>query len=285
MMVRMILHVWRSVLLGAGLVALSGCVIVSKEALHSEAQKVPIETLMVEQSASFRSKAGDYVFLRRVNGQMTVALTKFEGAIGREERFTTALYRMDGLPSSVYVAVRSGVRSGEWRHEYVPFYQDASGILILSPRTRVTVQSMAEFQQALLNIRGSPVFYERLGRREGAAAYAQYQTRQVRRAEAAKRRAHEHVNPYRVFDTGIERFAVGDQVYWLREDRTDVMSVREVNISTGYLMVRRETDFKMAKVHHSHLMTGKQASRNGIKHGVATARSAFCLARPSDCSW
>lgn len=281
MKIGLLSRVLRLILSVAFVGVLSGCVIESKTSLHSDAQKIPIHTLMVAQSATFRSKAGDYVFLRRAQGQMTVTLTKFSGAIGKNKTFSTALYQMQGLPKSVYVAVRSG----EGRHEYLPFHYDKKGLLILSPRKRVQVTTMEEFQQALLNVQGKPIFYERLGLTEGAAAYKRYVKREAQRKAANKRRAHEYVNPYRVFDTGIDRFSEGDQVYWLRAMTTEVMTVSKINISTGYLILRRETDFVTAKVHHSHLMTSKQASENGIKHGVATTRSAYCLSQPKQCHW
>lgn len=143
---------------------------------------------------------------------------------------------------------------------------------------------MAEFQKALLNIKGTPVFCERLGLTEGAKAYQRYVKREARHKAVSKKRAHEYANPYRVFDTGIERFAVGDQVYWLRAMTTEVMTADKINIPTGYLILHREADYVTAKVHHSHLMTSKQASENGLKHSVATARSAFCLSQPKDCN-
>lgn len=93
------------------------------------------------------------------------------------------------------------------------------------------------------------------------------------------------MNAYRTFDQGIRRLAVGNEVYWLRPTSTDLMTVKEINISTGYIMVRRATVYVTAKVHHSRLMTIEQASKNGIEHGTSPARSAFCLSRPGDCEW
>ncbi|MCO4826393.1 MAG: hypothetical protein KC451_16225 [Amylibacter sp.] len=265
------------------LLALSGCVIESETALHEAADEVPVQTIMTGQSAAFRSNAGDYIFLRRAQGRMTVILTKFSGAIGADNTFSTALYKMDGLPRSVYVAVRSR-DSG---HEYLPFHYDKRGVLILAPKTRVKVSDMEEFRAALLNVKGTPLFYERLSVADAGAAYKRYATRKVQKKKAAKAREHEYVNPFRTFDQGIRRMAVGDAVYWLRAASTDVMTVTVtgINISTGYIMVRRETDYVTAKVHHSRLMTVKQASKNGIKHGASSARSAFCLSQPSECEW
>ena len=264
-----------------GLLALSGCVIESETALHDAADEVPIHTIMSGQNAAFRSGGGDYIFLRRAQGQMSVILTKFSGAIGADNTFSTALYKMDGLPRSVYVAVRS--RDGG--HEYLPFHYDKRGVLILAPKTRVKVSDMDEFRAALLNVKGTPLFYERLSLSDAGAAYKRYATRKVQKKKAAKAREHEYVNPFRTFDQGIRRMAVGDAVYWLRAASTDVMTVTGINISTGYIMVRRETDYVTAKVHHSRLMTVKQASKNGIKHGVSSTRSAFCLSQPSECEW
>lgn len=263
------------------LLTLSGCVIESETALHNEADEVPIHTILVGQSAAFRSGAGDYIFLRRAQGQMTVILTKFSGAIGADNTFSTALYKMDGLPKSVYVAVRSH----EQGHEYLPFHYDKQGLLILAPKTRVKVSDMNAFRAALLNVKGTPLFYERLSLSDAAAAYKQYATRKVKKIKAAKAREHEYVNPFRTFDQGIRRMAVGDAVYWLRVESIDVMTVTEINISTGYIMVRRETDYVTAKVHHSRLMTVAQASKNGIEHGASSTRSAFCLSRPGECEW
>lgn len=276
-----ILRLWRVLFAVLGAVLLSGCVIESSKALHTDADEVPIHTLLVGQAATFKSDKGDYVFLRRAQGRMTVILTKFTGAIGKDKSFSTALYQFDGLPRSVYVAGRSG----DGRHEYIPFHYEKKGLLVLSPRKRVKVSSIEAFKEALLDVPGTPVFYERLGVTEGAEAYKRYVKREARRKTQAKQRQHEHVNPYRVFDTGIERFAKGDRVYWLRTMSTEVMVVDKIVISTGYVMVHRETDHVKAKVHHSHLMTKRQASENGIKHGAATTRSAFCLTQPKDCNW
>jgi hypothetical protein len=264
-----------------GGVFLSGCVIESSKALHSEADKIPIHAVMVGQKATFRSKAGDYIFLRRVQGRLTVALTNFSGAIGKSKSLDMSLYQFEGLPRSVYVAARTV----DGRHEYVPFHYDRSGILVLLPRRRIKVSSLDAFTQALLDVPGTPVFYERLSGAEGEKAYRKYVTREVRRKKQATLRQHEYVNPYRVFDTGIDRLAKGDRVYWLRAQSTEVMVVDKILISSGYVMVHRETDHAAAKVHHSQLMTQRQASKNGIKHGVATTRSAFCLAQPKECHW
>jgi hypothetical protein len=263
------------------MLCLSGCVIESPKPLHDASQKVPVHTIILGQLAAFKSDRGDYIFLQRKQGRVTVTLTKFSGAIGAGNSFETGLYQLEGLPSSVFVAVRSNNKT----HEYVPFHFDRRGILILSPRKRTRVHSMEEFREALLNVPGRPVLYEKMGREEARDAYARYAKREDQRQKQAKTRAYENVSPYRTFDTGIRRLHVGDRVYWVRPLSTEVMQVREINISTGYVMLRRETDFVTAKVHHSRIMTAKQASQNGIKHGVATTRSAFCLARPKDCEW
>jgi hypothetical protein len=263
------------------MLCLPGCVIESPKPLHDASQKVPVHTIILGQLAAFKSERGDYIFLQRKQGRATVTLTKFSGAIGAGNAFDTGLYQLEGLPSSVFVAVRSGEKT----HEYVPFHFDRRGILILSPRKRTRVDTMEEFREALLNVPGRPVLYEKLDREEARVAYARYAKREDQRQKQAKARANENVSPYRTFDTGIRRLNVGDQVYWVRALSTEVMQVREINISTGYVMLRRETDFVTAKVHHSRIMTAKQASQYGIKHGVAMTRSAFCLARPKDCEW
>ncbi len=165
------------------LLALSWCVIESETALHNAADKVLIHTIMVGQTAASRSAQGDHIFLRRAQGRMTVILTKFSGAIGADKTFTTALYQMDGLPRSVYVAVRSN----DALHEYLPFHYDKHGLLILAPKKRVRVTTIDGFHAIMADAKGKPVFYERFGMRDGGAAFKEYAKRKVQKIRQQRR--------------------------------------------------------------------------------------------------
>lgn len=281
-MVLMCLHcLGRLSIFGSVVLGLVGCVIETKVPLHDVARRIPLDRIAPLQNMSFLAPNGDHLFLRRVQGQMTVMHASGSGVGGPAQPFDVALYEMDGLPKSVFVAMRQ--QDGVF--EYVPFFFDPSGILVLSPRKRQTVKTLDAFHKAVQEAPGRPVFYKRLSAKAGDAAYREYSSKVAARRRSKEKRAYEYVRPFRVFDPGIRRFAVGDQVYWLRRLQTERMEILDINISTGYLMLRRNHDGAHAKVHHSHVMTQKQAGANGIKHGMATAQSAFCIARVTECEW